>query len=265
MIIKPDTTVREVAGQVPRSRTVFQLHQIEWCCGGEGTLEDAARDYGVNLDRLIRELRAVQAASAAEAQGWHGEPLPRLVRHILDAHHRYLHRALPRIRLHLVKIIQHHGEKYGPLLRKVADLFLVLEEDLISHQLKEERILFPAILVLDGAIRGGMSKPETRGATFMAAIGRMELDHEDTIAALHILRGLTNGYTPPADAIPQMRAFMAELRHLDADLHEHFHLESNILFPRAVELEAGWGAAAPAGKPGLVAAGQLPPGPPPAA
>jgi regulator of cell morphogenesis and NO signaling len=52
------------------------------------------------------------------------------------------------------------------------------------------------------------------------------------------MRRLTGDYAAPADACATYHALLNGLQALEADLHVHIHLENNILFPRAAELEA---------------------------
>ena len=86
---------------------------------------------------------------------------------------------------------------------------------------KEEQILFPLILQGRGAMAGG-------------PIAVMEHEHQSAGDALERLRELTGGYQVPAAACNTWRALWHGLAALESEMHQHIHLENNILFPRAL-------------------------------
>jgi regulator of cell morphogenesis and NO signaling len=65
----------------------------------------------------------------------------------------------------------------------------------------------------------------------------MIAEHEDAGQFMAKIRALASGYEPPADACPTFRGLYHGLAEFERDLHQHVHLENNILFPRALELE----------------------------
>ncbi|MEJ7676612.1 MAG: hemerythrin domain-containing protein [Segetibacter sp.] len=65
----------------------------------------------------------------------------------------------------------------------------------------------------------------------------MEADHEAAGQILYELNGLTNQYTPPASACNSFKLLYHKLKALEEDLHQHIHLENNILFPKVALLE----------------------------
>ena len=93
---------------------------------------------------------------------------------------------------------------------------------------KEDAILFPAILERAQGRRDGLADMIDQ------PIAAMEADHDDAGRALAEMRRLTNSYMPPPDACPTFIGLYWGLAELERDMHEHVHLENNILFPRAV-------------------------------
>ena len=65
----------------------------------------------------------------------------------------------------------------------------------------------------------------------------MEHEHDSAGRTLEKLRAVTGGYVLPPDACPTFAAFYEGLEQMEADLHQHIHLENNILFPRSTEME----------------------------
>jgi regulator of cell morphogenesis and NO signaling len=103
--------------------------------------------------------------------------------------------------------------------------------------MKEERVLFPYIERLELLAAGGGSLPASPFGSIQAPIGMMEHEHDDAARALARLRELTNAYTPPADACNTFRGLYHGLAELEKALHEHIHLENNVLFPLGTKLE----------------------------
>jgi regulator of cell morphogenesis and NO signaling len=244
--IDGQTTVRELAGRYPQTRPVFEQYGIDYCCGGGRPLADAARGCGTTLAALLGALEtALQAAPRpTEASGdWYAAPLSELVNHIVEAHHGYMKTALPRLRGLVPTVLKAHGAHHADVLRQVQDLFQILDTEISSHLMKEERVLFPYLVALEASVREGAGVPESPCGTVRHPIRQMEHEHESAGGALAKLREVTANYALPADACPTFRAMYEEFERMEADLHQHIHLENNILFPRAIEMEEANSAA----------------------
>jgi len=239
--VSDKTTVRELVGRHPATREVFERHGVDYCCGGGKCLADAARESGADLAGLTADLKkALQAKPAGKVRverDWFAASLSELAQHILDTHHVYTKSAMPRIGELLRKVLRAHGPRHGAMLEQVRRLFEGLDEEIAAHLMKEERMLFPYIQALDDGARAGAGRPESCFGTVRAPIQQMEQEHEHAGDALEQIRTITGGYTLPADACPTFAALYTELQRLEADLHEHIHLENNILFPRAIKAE----------------------------
>lgn len=234
--INAKTTVRELVGRYPRTRKVFEEREIDYCCGGHLSLGEAAAKRRLDLPSLVSALemavRTPSAQPSLEDKDWYAAPLPELVNHIVNVHHAYLKTALPRLRLLIPKILNAHGATHGDVLRQVQAIFAALDTELSTHLFNEEQVLFPHVV----AAAGGLPQLAAFGSV-RNPIRQMEHEHDSAGAALAKLREVTHNYALPADACPTFKAVYNELEQMEADLHQHIHLENNILFPRAAEME----------------------------
>jgi regulator of cell morphogenesis and NO signaling len=235
MTLNTTKTVRELALEVPNATRVFERLRIDYCCGGGRNIADACRVVGVRLDELsslLEEAGAVRDSSHDFAAG----PLSDLIRHILDTHHVYTREESARIQALLDKVCGKHGANH-PELREVRDLFLKLDADLQPHMFKEEQILFPYILRLEAAAAAGAPAPFAPFGTVNNPVRMMMFEHDTAGDFLRELRAAARDFRAPDDACMSFRALYQALEDFEKDLHQHIHLENNVLFPRAVELE----------------------------
>ena len=234
-------TVRSVVGRCPQTRPVFEAHGIDYCCGGDKSLSAAAAEHGLKLplllDALEQALQASPGKTPSEQPDWYAAPLGDLVSHIVNVHHSYMKQALPRLRGLVEKVLAAHAAQHGAMLRQVQELFAALDAEISLHLKKEEQVLFPYIVALDAHVRTGAAKPAACFGSVRGPIGQMEHEHQSAGEALAKLRQVTGDYALPTDACPTFAALYEELQRMEADLHQHIHLENNILFPRAGEME----------------------------
>jgi len=228
-------SLSDVVSENVRTATVFEQFGLDYCCHGQQTLEEAAGDRGVALDAVIAALESVGPASA-EDRAAGTDRLDDLTKLIVDRHHRYVRDSIPAIEAWLNKLADRHGARH-PELPRVRDTFRQLADELTSHMAKEENILFPYIDALALAERGGGRAPLSPFGTIQNPVRVMEADHYLAGELLATLRTLTSAYDPPADGCTTYRLCYAELARFEADLHRHIHLENNVLFPRAMDLE----------------------------
>lgn len=134
------------------------------------------------------------------------------------------------------KVVSVHGQNHPELLR-ANELFRSLSADLMTHLFKEEQILFPHIRNLDRAAVPKLPAPFAPFETVNNPVRMMMKEHDVAGGFLRELRKVTNDYALPSDVCISFQTFYQALEGLEADLHQHIHLENNILFPRAIELE----------------------------
>jgi regulator of cell morphogenesis and NO signaling len=231
-----ERTVREIAIENPASVTVFESLGIDYCCGGRRPLSEACASAHVEMERVLRLLEAARRGSQATETGdWSGKPLSDLIGHIVGKHHGFVRRELPRIAPLLAKVAAKHGATH-PETTEIEALFAAVGQELSAHLLKEEQVLFPYIVNLEQAGVSG-PRPAACFGSVERPIATMMAEHENAGALLARIRELSHGYTAPADACPTFLAVYHGLEEFERDLHRHIHLENNILFPRAIELE----------------------------
>lgn len=228
--VDPKRTVGELVTERPARSRVFEQFRIDYCCGGRRPLDDACRSAGVETDRVVEALRQADAGPADDDErNWAEADSSELVGHIVSVHHAFLRRELPRLRGLVDKVLEAHGSRH-PELDDVRATYVALQAELDQHMMKEERILFPAIVeAQDGAPAGSFEGP----------IRVMEHEHVSAGRALDRLREVTRGYAPPEDACNTYRAMLDGLAELERDLHRHIHEENNVLFPRFAANVAG--------------------------
>lgn len=221
MTLDATTTVGTVAAEHPLSTRVFERHGIDFCCGGGRPLGEICEEQGIALELVLAEIEAeISKAPEAEVR-WDEAPLGALLDHILSAYHEPLKEELPRLEAMARKVNRVHGEKDPERLQGLLDTYLALKADLDPHLVKEEQILFPMI-------RGG------QGAMAAGPIEVMEHEHETVGAMLRRIRELADDYVVPEAACNTWRALWVGLADLERALHEHIHLENNVLHPRAL-------------------------------
>jgi regulator of cell morphogenesis and NO signaling len=229
-------TVREIALESPASIRVFEKFGIDYCCGGRKPLADACRENNLEMDSVLRALESMSAGPSAAEVNWGATSLTRLIEHIVSTHHVYVKQELPRLIMLAEKVVARHGAT-TPHLFVIQATVAELNAELTHHLGKEETVLFPYIVALEEALEAGDARPPSCFGTVENPIAMMTQEHDAAGALLANLRKLSNGFTPPEGACPTYLAFFTGLREFEQDLHQHIHLENNILFPRAIAME----------------------------
>jgi len=230
--------VGRIAAELPGSIPVLEKFGLDYCCHGDQSLEQACLSRGLSPEAVAAEIEAVVSQSPHPARDWLRATASELIDHILEKHHEYLRAELPALQHRLGRTREAHPS-HAALLDELHHTFLALQEELYGHLHKEEVILFPAIRALEEAATQGRRAQPLPFGTVNNPIRVMRLEHDHAKAALERLRNITGDYALPQDACATWEALYRGLRELEADLHMHIHLENNILFPRAIELESG--------------------------
>jgi regulator of cell morphogenesis and NO signaling len=236
MEFNSETKVKEIALSNPGAKRILEDAGVDYCCGGGKSLHDACAHSGVPAEEILKRLRENREQVGPEDTSWTSAPLGELTRHIVGKHHRYVREAIPRVRALLVKVKGKHGENH-PEIAAIESLFLDLGQEMTMHMQKEEMILFPYIETLERSARGDETLEPPFFQTVRNPIHAMMQEHDAAGDLLRALRETSHGYAVPADACMSYRELYESLQAFEADLHTHVHLENNILFPRAVDLE----------------------------
>jgi regulator of cell morphogenesis and NO signaling len=221
-----EQTVGEIVAANPNLSRVFQSFEIGFCCQGKLTLADACRRNGVDPDALVAAIQAELAGREPPRENPARLPLPELADYIVEHHHGYLQRELPRIHAMAERVAHVHGG-HTPSLVEVYQVFSGMAQELALHTRKEETVLFPAIREINSG--------SAEGRPLEDPVHFMMIEHDSTMSAMARLRDLTDGFSPPSDACNTYRALFAGLAELEADTRQHIHLENNVLFPGALK------------------------------
>ncbi len=229
-----DKTVGELVSEHSGCSRVFEEYGVDYCCGGKQSLAEACAKKGVDVDEVLRKISQADAATVHEdAVDYSIMPMDELVDHILATHHAYLTKELPHLVNMAEKVVEVHGAA-DSRLSELAQVVKGLSEELQSHMMKEEEILFPTVRQLMHAD----TLPLMHCGELANPIGVMQSEHDAAGGALETMRRLTDDYAPPEWACNTYRELLEGLHRLELDLHQHIHKENNILFPKALELEA---------------------------
>lgn len=237
MSFKRTTRVADIAAANPGARKVLEEAAVDYCCGGARSLQEACMHAGVSAEEILRRFPSNLQPVSPEEANWASAHLADLIRHIVEKHHSYVRGAVPRVSALLAKVKEQHGENH-PELAGIEKEFLGLGQEMYAHMQKEEQILFPYIEKLERAEEGKEELEPPFFQTVRNPVHMMMAEHDSAGQALKVMRRLSAGYQTPAEACESYREAYRALEEFETDMHTHVHLENNILFPRAVELEA---------------------------
>jgi regulator of cell morphogenesis and NO signaling len=231
-------TVREIAMEIPGATRVFEKMGIDYCCGGARPIMEACQTAGVTVAEVTSSLEQFERSNyaSAESKDWQAESLATLITHIVNKHHRFTREELDGIELLLAKVCSVYGER-APELSQIQALFGELRRELLPHMKKEETILFPYIIQMEVARSAGLSVPAPMFGTVRNPVRMMMTEHDAAGDVLRNIRQLSNDFNLPADSCVSYQTLYSRLEELEQDLHQHIHLENNILFPCAIEME----------------------------
>ena len=235
-IAEKPATVGEMVVADYRKAEVFRKFGIDYCCGGKKPLEDICRAKGIDPKAVRKELDELDLLLSGEQQDFGNWELDALADYIVEKHHRYVTEALPMLYELTAKVARVHGGRH-PELVEIASHFDAVAQELQMHMHKEERMLFPYIGKMAAARRDDTPLPPPFFGSVENPIRMMEAEHETAGGDMEEIRRLSDDFTPPADACTSYRVLFAKLNEFEQDLHQHVHLENNILFPKSIALE----------------------------
>lgn len=232
-----EETLGELATKDLRKAAVFKKYGIDFCCGGKKTVREACAEKGLDVAVIEREFQETEkAAVAARPLPYTDWSLDFLADYIVNTHHSYCKNSLPDLLAYANKVARVHGDRH-PELYRIKTLVDEVNEELSSHMIKEEMVLFPYIKALAQAKQNGEVAQAAQFGTVQNPINMMEMEHEMVGKNMEEIRALSNNYTLPQDACASYGLLFKMLDEFEDDLHLHIHLENNILFPKALEME----------------------------
>lgn len=221
------TLVKDIVNELPKSSDLFKKNRIDFCCGGNIPLADAASAQGVDPNSIIAELQTLYVSNTStvnDMEVWIQSDTRSLIDHIILAYHRPLEEELAMLSPYVTKVSRVHGGNHPELL-KVYELFYAFKKEMLEHTAKEEATVFPLIQQLND------NTVENREEAITAII-ELEKEHDAAGDLLKELRQVTADYELPLDACGTYRLVYKRLEALEEQTFMHVHLENNILFPR---------------------------------
>ena len=230
-------TIREIALEAPLTTRVFEEFKIDYCCGGRVDFAEACRTAGVDPGSVEQKLESVIRSAEPKNGSIESGSATELANHIVNTHHVFTRDELARLAPLMEKVARKHGELH-PELFEIETKLKALNDELLPHLAKEEMVLFPYIKELDNARAVGRAALAPHFGTVKNPVRMMMSEHDAAGEILRGMRALSSDYKTPEGACPSYGALYAGLEDLEKDLHQHIHLENNILFVKAVELES---------------------------
>ncbi|WP_339886970.1 iron-sulfur cluster repair di-iron protein [uncultured Flavobacterium sp.] len=236
MNIQEDQIIGELVANDYRTASVFKKYNIDFCCQGNRTINDACEAKKIDEKLVVSDLNALmqsQSDSSIDFKSW---PLDLLADYIEKKHHRYVEEKTLEIKPYLDKICRVHGERH-PELYEINKHFNATAGELAMHMKKEELMVFPFIRKM---VKSQQENTKVETPVFESVqfpIQAMMDEHTTEGDRFRKIEEISNNYTPPQDACNTYRVTFALLKEFEQDLHLHIHLENNILFPKAIELE----------------------------
>lgn len=224
-----NSLVKDIVNELPKTSDVFKSYRIDFCCGGNIPLSEAAAQGNLNIDAILEDLKAVyekNESKETDLEVWTNSDSNTIIDHVIANYHRATEEEFKMLSPYVTKVSRVHGDNHPELL-KVYELYHEFKKEMLEHMAKEEEIVFPIIRKLaDGTI-------ENRDEAINMIV-ELEKEHDHAGAILKELREITGDFTPPLDACGTYRLVYSRLEELEGLTFMHVHLENNILFPRYI-------------------------------
>lgn len=230
-------TIREIALEMPITTKVFEEFKIDYCCGGRKPFLEACQNVGANPELVMQKIEDVIESTEYKEFEWLADStLTDLITYIIDTHHTFTRDEIFNLTPLMAKVANRHGENHRELY-ELEKVFNELCDDLGPHLLKEEQVLFPYVEKLERAVTKSLAVPFSCFGTVNNPVRMMMMEHDTAGDLLRKMREITNDYMLPEGACMSYTALFNRLEAFEKDLHQHIHLENNLLFPKAIELE----------------------------
>jgi regulator of cell morphogenesis and NO signaling len=231
-----DEPLGQIAAKDLRKAQVFKKYGLDFCCGGKKTVKEACAEKGLDVTKVEKELQQADTMPSSRPLPYGDWSVDFLSDYIVNTHHSYVRKNLPDIKAYAEKVMKVHGSHHPELIR-INLLVQEIYAELMAHMVKEEKLLFPYIKELVAATNTTRPLHAAAFGTVQNPINMMEMEHELVGKNLEEIRELSNNYLLPEDACASYSLLYRMLDEFEDDLHLHIHLENNILFPKALEIE----------------------------
>ena len=229
-------SLAQIVNSNHQAASVFEKYHLDFCCKGKRSLEQACTEQQLSISKVTEDLENVFTKdNRGTTIDFEKMNLTQLADYIVQTHHAYVKNEMPQIHAYLQKVSSKHGERH-PELNKIFQTFAAVKEEMEGHMKKEELVLFPRIKELQKLTNNENARLQLNIGYLQSPITVMEQEHDHAGNLLNDIRILSNDYTPPQDACTTYRLCFAALNAFERDLHQHVHLENNILFPKAINM-----------------------------
>ena len=229
-------TLAQIVNNNHQAASVFEKYHLDFCCKGKRSLAQACAEQQLSMLQVTGDLENIfTKGNDGTTIDFEKMNLIQLSDYIVQAHHAYVKSEMPQIYAYLQKVSSKHGDRH-PELYKIFETFAAVKEEMEGHMKKEELILFPRIKELQKLADNENTNSQLNITYLQSPITVMEQEHDHAGNLLNEIRILSNDYTPPQDACTTYRLSFAALQAFELDLHQHVHLENNILFPKSIGL-----------------------------
>lgn len=230
-------TIGQIAAKDLRKAGVFKKYGIDFCCGGKKTVREACAEKGIDATLVEQELQQpLQGGVTTGNMNYDEWNLDFLADYVVNTHHNYVRKYLPEIKAYANKVAQVHGDRHPDLIR-INELVQKVHQEMFDHMADEEGRIFPAVKEIVKAKNTGSAYHKTTEDRFATIVKTSEEEHEIVGDAVKEIRSLSGDYLIPEDACTSYKLLFKMLEEFEGDLYTHIHLENNILFPKAEELE----------------------------
>ncbi|ENO0945706.1 iron-sulfur cluster repair di-iron protein ScdA [Staphylococcus pseudintermedius] len=221
-MIATQDKVADIVTHYPKTADVFRKHGIDFCCGGQISLEEAVSNHPkLSLTPLLQEL---EDASQQQGEGIQPQYLsvPSLIQYIQARYHDTLREEFKQLTPYVTKLSRVHGPNH-PNLVTLKSTFDAFKSAMLTHTDEEDQNAFPKLV------------RSANGETVEdidAVVQSLVDDHDEAGALLQQMRELTHDFQPPAEACGTWRLVYDRIAHLERETHAHVHLENHVLFPK---------------------------------
>jgi len=226
---KETEALGDIVVKFPNAGDIFKLNGIDFCCGGDQLLVDAATEHAIDVTHILNELNRSYdefQQLGLEIVDWTSVPMHQLVDHIVNTHHAYLRQIFPPLMERTTKILRVHGQNHGEVLSKVHRLFSTLRIDMEEHMIKEEEIVFPQVVDYE------KNPSDDKLQKVIHAVEELDREHDGAGDIVKQIRKVTDNFKLPEDACSTYKYTFEKLQEVESDIFQHIHLENNVLFAR---------------------------------
>lgn len=215
---------------------LFEKYNLDFCCKGKRSLQQACEEQHLSVEQVLADLSVLNSNRNNTSKLYFDKiTLTELSDYIVSTHHEFVKSEMPKISVYLHRVTSKHGHHHPELL-KISELFADIQEEMITHMQKEEFILFPRIKELERIAMQQAGQLKLNESYLLSPMTFLQQEHDHAGNTMEKIRLLSNNFIPPNDACTTYRLSFSSLHAFETDLHQHVHLENNILFPGAIKL-----------------------------